>query len=388
MTMLDNLQPAERVHRSKAPKPSVEFDGTEGAAVTPGYRSEPENFDEFLEDAGLDPSDIEVIPPVRTSRWQQQKDGDLVWLTSYRFTFRRKHSDINLPLAVQAAKKQVKLKPLKNPEERALVILWSDLQVGKQDIHGGLPELEQRIAETRQRLIELIKKEKPSKAVFVDLGDTVENFTNKADQQQLYLSPISIMEQVDLAISYAFEALKEVATLIPEVTYASVGSNHCQWRVAKQQVGKGTDDWGVFIGRQLARLTQQTGLDHVRFVEPQEWDESLAVDVFDDNYHVLGIVHGHQVRRPTELSRWWRGQAFGNQPVSDASLLIHGHFHHLNVEEVGMTDYGQSRFRVGAPTLDNGSNWYRLATGEQATPGMATLILEKDTPYGGTVYKL
>ena len=46
--MLDNLQPAERVHRSKAPKPSVEFDGTEGAAVTPGYRSEPENFDEFL----------------------------------------------------------------------------------------------------------------------------------------------------------------------------------------------------------------------------------------------------------------------------------------------------------------------------------------------------
>ena len=73
--MLENLEPAEQIRRQRGPQPVVEFDGSEGHAITPGYDSEPQNFDEFLQHAGIDPSDIEVIPPVRTSRWQQQKDG-------------------------------------------------------------------------------------------------------------------------------------------------------------------------------------------------------------------------------------------------------------------------------------------------------------------------
>ena len=386
--MLENLQPAERIPQKLAPRPAVHFDGNEGAAVTPGYESQPENFDEFLIDAGLDPKDIEVIPPLRTSRWQQQKDGELVWLTSYRFTFRKRHSEIDLPLAVAASKKKAKPKPLSANSEKAVVVLWSDLQVGKVDIHGGLDSLIERVTETRLRLIQFIKKEKPSRVVFVDLGDTVENFTNKADQQQLYLNQASIMEQVDLATTMAYEAIRDVAALVPSVIYASVGSNHCQWRIGKQAVGKSTDDWGVFIGRQLARLAEATETKNLTFVEPNEWDESLAVDVFGDEYHVLGIVHGHQVRRPTDLVRWWRGQSFGQQPVAAATILCHGHFHHLSVEETGMTQYGQSRFRIGAPTLDNGSSWFRNISGEQATPGLAIFTLEKDKPFGGTVFKL
>src|SRR6056297_4195374 len=105
--MLDNLQAAARVHEKPKVTPAVEFDGHEGTAVTPGYDAEPENFDEFLTDAGLDPADIEVIPPVRTSRWQQQKDGELIWLTSYRFTFRKKNTAIDLPTLYAQAKKAV-----------------------------------------------------------------------------------------------------------------------------------------------------------------------------------------------------------------------------------------------------------------------------------------
>jgi len=41
-----------------------------------------------------------------------------------------------------------------------------------------------------------------------------------------------------------------------------------------------------------------------------------------------------------------------------------------------------------APTMDNGSNWFRLVTGEEAVPGLATLILEQGVDYSGTVYKL
>src|SRR6056297_885515 len=120
--MLDNLEAAARVHEKPKVTPAVEFDGHEGTAVTPGYDSEPENFDEFLIDAGLDPTDIEVIPPVRTSRWQQQREGELIWLTSYRFTFRKKRSGVDLPLLMAEAKKSRKTTTKLDTTDKALVV--------------------------------------------------------------------------------------------------------------------------------------------------------------------------------------------------------------------------------------------------------------------------
>lgn len=385
--MLENLKPAQKISSPPKYKPGVEFDGTEGTAVTPGYDNEPENFDAFLIDAGLDPEGIEVIPPVRTSRWQQQKDGELVWLTSYRFTFRRKTVGVNLPLLLAEAKKSVKLKPLKSVESKALVVLWSDLQVGKVDYRGDSKSLIERVALMQQRLTDQIKREKPSKVIFADMGDTVENFSNAANMAQLQSNDLSIMEQVDLATTFAWQTLKLIVKLVPEVTYASIGSNHCQWRVGGQTVGKATDDWGVYIGRQLARLAGELELP-IKFLEPQPHDESLALDVFGDGVHILGLVHGHQVQRPEAIGDWWRKQAFGRQPVSEATILCHGHFHHLRVTEMGSTTTGGSRFVIMASTLDNGSGWYKKRSGEDSVPGLVTFVLEQGVDFTGTVYKL
>ena len=385
--MLENLKPAPKVQAPKNFRPGVEFDGTEGVATTPGYDNEPENFDEFLRDAGLDPEGIEVIPPVRTSRWQQQKDGELVWLTSYRFTFRRKATDIDLPMLIAEAQKNLKPVKLGKPNPRALVILWSDLQVGKVDFRGDTNTLLERVALMQERLIEQVKREKPEKVIFADLGDTVENFYNANGPQQNYSNDLSIMAQVDLATTLAYQTMKRVAQYATDITYASVGSNHCQFRMNGKAIGTPTDDWGVFIGRQIARLSQEAGQGW-KFVEPQTHDESLAIDVFGDGFHILGVAHGHQARRPDLMATWWRQQAFGHQPVADANVLIHGHFHHLRITELGCTPRGTSRFLVMAPTMDNGSNWFRLVAGEEAVPGLATLILEQGVDYTGTVYKL
>jgi len=389
--MLENLKPAPKVRTADKVRPGIEYDGYEGTATTPGYASEPENFDEFLIDAGLDPNGIEVIPPVRTSRWQQQKDGELVWLTSYRFTFRKKHGDLDLPLILaEAEKKQQPAKP-KTLQPEALIILWSDLQVGKVDYRGDTVSLMERVTLMHDRLGNLIDQRKPERVVFADLGDTVENFDNKGREAQLQSNDLSIMEQVDLATTLAWRTLAHIARIVPTVTYASVGSNHCQWRRGGQQIGKGTDDWGVFIGRQLARLAKETGLDNIRFTEPQPHDESLAVDVFGDGYHVLGIAHGHQVNRPDAMATWWKQQAFGAQPVSAASILVHGHFHHLRIQETGSVDRGDrlaSRYIIQASTLDNGSGWYRKQSGEDSQPGLVTFALQRDTDFTGTVWKL
>lgn len=387
--MLDNLEPAPAVKTAKTLKPSLEFDGVEGEAVTPGYVEKPQNFDEFLRDAGMDPSDIDVIPPVRTSRWQRW-DGE--WLTSYRFTFRKKSGNIDLPLIMAEARKRLGKPKLPKTEERCLVVLWSDLQVGKVDYRGGTDQLLERVALMQAKLMEQVRREKPEQVIFADLGDTVENFYNTASAQQHYSNDLSIMEQVDVATTLAWQTIRLLAQTVPTVTYASVGSNHCQFRAANgKAIGKPTDDWGVFIGRQLARLAKETGADNIKFLEPQAHDESLAIDVFGDGYHVLGIVHGHQAARPEAVGDWWRKQSFGRQPVADASLLVHGHWHHMRVQELGSVDRGDktaSRFIVMAPTMDNGSNWFKMRSGEDSIPGLATLILEKGIDYSGTVYKL
>ena len=385
--MLENLSPAQKIQPKSKYKPGIEFDGSEGSAVTPGYDSEPENFDEFLLDAGLDPDGIEVIPPVRTSRWQQQKDGELIWLTSYRFNFKRKTAGIDLPLLLAEANKKVKLTPLKDLCDKALVILWSDLQVGKVDYRGNSDSLIERVSLMQQRIQDQIKREKPARVIFADMGDTVENFSNAANMQQLQSNDLSIMEQVDLATTFAWQTLKMIVKLVPDVTYASIGSNHCQWRVGGQTVGKATDDWGVYIGRQLARLASETELP-IKFIEPQPHDESLALDVFGDGFHILGLVHGHQVQRPDGIGDWWRKQSFGRQPVSEATILCHGHFHHLRVTEMGSTQSGGSRFVIMASTLDNGSGWYKKRSGEDSVPGLVTFILEQGIDFTGTVYKL
>lgn len=389
--MLDNLKAAAKISIPGKVSPTVEFDGNEGTAVTHGYEAEPENFDEFLVDAGLDPADIEVIPPVRTSRWQQQKDGDLVWLTSYRFTFRRKSSSIDLPLLMAEAKKKPKRPKIVDTTDKALVVLWSDLQIGKVDIRGGTDELLDRVELAEARLLDLVKREKPERVVFVDVGDTVENFDNAAREQQSWSNDLSLMDQIDLATTLAWQTIKALAEKVGQVTYLSVGSNHCQWRKNGKVVGNATDDWGVFIGRQLARLASETNMTNIDFKEPQPHDESLAHDVFGDKFHILGVAHGHQVARPERIPTWWRQMAFGAQPVANASLLVTGHFHHVRVQELGGVDRQNgttSRWWIQASTMDNGSSWFRRIAGEDSQPGLVTFMLEKGQDFTGTIWKL
>jgi hypothetical protein len=385
---LENLIPAPRIEAPAGWRPAVEFDASTGIgeATTKGLIGEP-NFDEFLRSAGYDPEVYEVVGnTVKTSKWQQREDGD--WLTSFKFTFRLKNKDLDLPLLWSEARKRIKGSPLKTFDPKALIILFSDLQVGKADHRGGTEELLDRIALVKTKLIAQVKKEKPERIVFCDVGDIIESFTSSQDMQQLATNTLSLMQQVDLATTIVWDFLKSLAVLVPDITYATVGSNHCQNRINKQKVGKpGQDDWGVFIGRTLARLAQETGLP-IKFIQPHPHDESLAHDIFGDGFHILGLWHGHQSQRPEGVPDFWRKQSFGRQPIAGATVGVTGHFHHLRVQELGSTPSGGSRFWVQAATLDNGSGWYRLNSGEDSQPGLVTFILEKGVDFTGTVSKL
>ena len=383
--MLENLTtPAPKIEMPNGVKPVIEVDGSEGEAQTPGL-SDGADFHEYLQDAGFDLSRVEILGSPRISRWQVY-DGS--WRTAYRFRFRMLgETAVDLPLLYKRAKAKVPKFTQKTKTDNALVVLWSDLQVGKSASLGGTEELIARVTASTQRLVAHAKAVKPSRILFCDVGDIVEGFDNAANIAQLQSNTLSIMGQVDLAATMTYEAIKALSAVCDDIVYLTVGSNHCQWRVGKQRVGSPTDDWGVHIGRTLARLCKEVGLP-VRFFEPQQHDESLAFDVFDDGFHILGMFHGHQAARPEAIPAWINGQMFGNQAVTSATTFITGHFHHLKVTELGATPRGSSRYWIQAKTLDNGSDWYRLNSGESAVPGLVTFTLQKETEFTGTVIVL
>lgn len=388
--MLENLAtPAPKVTAPEGWNPSIVFDGEGGEATLPAVEGDnPLDIEGFLRDAGINPDEIDIVGEPRISRWQVARPFPLepAWHTAVRIRWRRKNAKLDLPLLYSLAKKTKAVKSKPVASGKALVVLWSDLQVGKVDHRGGTEAMFQRIAETQVSLINKVKEIKPERIIFCDVGDTIENFGNVADLHQLATNSMSLMQQVDVATSMAWSTLKELVKFAP-ITYLSVGSNHCQFRVSKQKVGNATDDWAIHIGRTLARLSKEVGLD-ITFHEPAIHDESLAYDVFGDSYHVLGMVHGHQANRPEGIPDWWRKQSFGKQSVTASTVLVSGHFHHLRVQELGSTNRGTSRFWVQAATLDNGSNWWRLNSGEDSQPGLVCFALEKEKDFTGTVWKL
>lgn len=383
MLLLENLGPAPKVETPIGWKPAVEFDGIEGVATTPGL-ADGADFTEFLEQAGYSPDKYEIVGNPRTSKWQQREGGD--WLTSYRFTFRLKPDNaVALPLLYQQAKKTKVSSPKLTDNGKVLVIATADYQVGKVASRGNTADLVARLLQSFSKIEKHLKRNKYEQVIILDAGDIIENFGNAADLAQLQSNDLSLMDQVDLAATLQWDLIK-LASKYAKTTYASVGSNHCQWRVNKQTVGKPVDDWGIFIVKQLRKLATEVGLD-VKFLIPADYDESLAFDPFGDKFHVIGLAHGHQANRPDSVPNWLDKQVAGLQPLANYTIAVTGHFHHTRIQQLGQAHNGGSRWWVQASTSDNGSDWYRLTSGQDSTTGITAFELEQGKHFEGQVIR-
>jgi hypothetical protein len=382
--MLENLEPAKKLKAPKDFRPGLEFDGNEGTATTEGLPDAP-NFDEFLEQRGYSPDEYEIVGTPRTSQWQRW-DGE--WLTAYRFHFRRKVTTFDLPtLYAEAKRTRPTVKRTKaKTSGRAFVICPADYQIGKGGSRGGHEESIQRIHAAYERIEERLKAGNYDLIVILDMGDIVEGVSNKADMDQLATNTLSPMQQVDLSAALIWDLMK-IASRYAPITYGSVASNHCQFRVNKAPVGRpGTDDWGVVILQQLRRLATEVGLPVERWLIPHPHDEGFAFDVFGDNSHVLGAIHGHQVARPDAFQLFWSKAVFNDSYLAAATLMVTGHFHHHRVEQFSGTE-GRERWWVQASTMDNGSDWYTRTQGAggDSTPAVTCFELEAGVPFRGKI---
>ena len=263
----------------------------------------------------------------------------------------------------------------------------ADYQVGKVGSRGNTQDLIARVFASYERIEQKLKQGKYEKVIILDAGDMIESVSNKASMAQLESNDLSPMQQQDLAAALLWDLIKLAHKYAP-VTYASVGSNHCNFRVNGQVVGKpGLDDVGIVILQQLRRLSTELGMD-VSYLIPDPYDESLSLDVFGDEFHIVALAHGHQAARPNNMESWLQKQTFGQGPVAAFTTFVSGHFHYLRVEELGPAHNGGSRYWVQASTSDNGSDWFRLKAGTESKTGIVVFELERDVPFTGTVHKL
>ncbi|MFF4902266.1 hypothetical protein [Streptomyces sp. NPDC001068] len=270
-------------------------------------------------------------------------------------------------LVRDAMRRRRKARPAVDTAERALVVVYADAQAGKVGRDGGTPELIARIAERFDRLDDHVRDLKavgrgPSVAYWADAGDCVEGFENTT--QQAFTNDLTLTEMIRVHRRVTFEGLDRLAGKFGRVVAATCGSNHGRVRRGKDAVGPPVDDWGIEVMSQVADAyaRNEDAYGHVSFVMPERWRDTVSLDVAGK---IVGLSHGHQYPRPEKAGDWWRGQTFGRQPVADADILITGHYHHFRTQQMG-----NGRLWIQAPTLDNGSDWYAVRSGEVSTSGL------------------
>lgn len=365
----------------KAPKgweARVEIDGDSGTVITPPQDdTNITDFSAILAEIG-DLEDFEPIGNVKFSKWQVY-DGS--WRISYKLDLVRKSPNtFDLP-TLYAEVKHVKplisirdYEPIKS-STRTLVVPFSDLQAGKVGSRGDSAALVERVLEKKERLRKYIAEQNCSEAVFLDGGDVVESFENTA--QQGFTNDLSIMQQLDLAGTLEQEFITLLAQTHDKVTVGGVPSNHSAWRNGKNILGRPSDDWGLFLLKQIEKAYKLAPSDfgHVKFTYPGDWEKGLSIPVQGLD---IGLVHGEDSTL-AQMENWWAKQVHGNSPIADADILITAHYHTLGLKPSGRSrKTGKQKYWIATPTLDNGSDWWANKSGSDSDPGLMAFVVDSE----------
>lgn len=260
-------------------------------------------------------------------------------------------------------------------QDKAFVIAFSDLQVGKTDELGGTEELSRRLASVFSQIENhLASQPTYGEIVFADTGDLLEGFGNTVAQQQT--NDLSLTDQIRFAQRVVVEAIRRFMPYAPKFTYVAVPSNHCAVRTgtgSKSRSNAPNDDWGLLIQDNIrTALATLPEYQHIEFVQPSKWEEATTHTTVDGT--VMGFAHGHQWG-VNKAGDWLAKMAVGKRSnLQNADLLLHGHYHSFTLSLVGAGQHV-----IGAPTIDNGSSWFSNASGISSPASMLTFVAAGNT---------
>lgn len=365
---------------TKPPKgwePQATVKGDEGEVCSPAQNKPTmKDFSDVLRFFQIDPDVFEVLDETVQVRQWQAYGGD--WLSYYKFNIRKKNPNaFDLPMLFSEVKAELVFKRPEVPTahtNRTLVVPFADMQVGKVGSRGDTKSLISRVEEKRWKLEEYAQRMNCSEAVFLDGGDVVESFENVA--QQGFTNDLSLMQQLDLAGTIEQEFISMLAKSHSKVTVGGVPSNHAAWRRGKDILGKPSDDWGLFLLKQIqkAYTLAPESYGHVEFVYPEDWRKSLNIEVQGVG---VGLVHGEDSSL-AQMENWWAKQVHGASPVAESDILITNHYHTLGLKPSGRSlRTGKQKYWLATPTLDNGSDWWANKSGSDSDPGLMAFVVDE-----------
>ncbi|MEE8666850.1 MAG: hypothetical protein SOI13_01565 [Bifidobacterium mongoliense] len=331
----------------------------------------------------LDPQKFAIADDtVRMSTWQQSRrlangDRDVVDLYSYRARFRR-ISDEGKAMAELLASQITPVAPKPDSEFASgdpLVICFADLQTGKAgERFGGTAELIDHFHSVLGSLVDIAARDNPRIIAICDLGDICEGWSNHTSISQVSTNDITQSEQLRVARRLLTEAIISLAPYAARTIVAGVDSNHMQERVQNGQQNR-HGDYGLenLRGIKDAFELLETDLEP-EFVIPGPLDSGAFITV--DGLRIA-LTHGHDAKRIQNMPQWLANQAaMPGSPYAKASVLVHGHYHHLAIQE------SRHRLILGCPALESGSNWVLRGEGEESDPGVLTFRVHDGRLHG------
>ncbi len=367
-------------------KPGVIFDGQRPSMMTTPPLPKMETAEEFeaaVRELGYPLPEgytlmlVEMQIAHHENFWTREGQGDdavTVPSNSFRYRFKvvpksaRHDEDIAVLMAEAKKVKHPKVKK-RGETDTSLVINLADFQVGKVDELGGTAETLARSEAALAYIRATYGRKGIGELILVDNGDSSEGFESSPTAERT--NDASQTEQIRLVRRIFWRWIEALAPIATSVKWISVPSNHCRVRRGKNALGDSLDDWGIEVCSQLSDIAAANpeAYGHVEFIVPNQYEEHVLLTLGGGK--VIGFAHGHQKNQPSQLTNWIKST--GRRGLSQADIVVVGHYHHLVVES-----YGEGQTLFICPTNDNGSSWFTPSSGERSTPGILTFKVDAD----------
>lgn len=386
-----DIEIATRKSSNQHPKgfePGYRLKGSKGEITSqPQDTNNIKVYDDILKQLELDPKKYEVIEPVEVRSWDSPVDGGkrlFYYKAKIQSRTKIKANDPDYDELLTEVKKYKKPKKLKFNSEDSIVFCWSDWQLGKPDGKGTkviVERLNQMIPDFVD-YVETLRKNgrKINNLYILSLGDIIENCSGHYPTQE-WGGELNLRDQVKVARRIMVKALTEWSPLFKNVVVCAIAGNHGENRNNGKTFTDFADNHDVAVVEQVQEILEQNpkSFSHVKFYIPND-ELSATVDI---SGKIVGFAHGHQFRSGISIKsgrfsldkaiKWFAGQCMGRTPVGDADLLVWGHFHHH-------TKYpNRGRWFIQAPSIDDGSKWYKDMTGDDSPPAQISFIINGDS---------
>jgi len=360
------------------------IDTAKGTLTVQGGEKPPSEWTDIIRELGLDPDlwTVDESQPVQVRTWDSG-DKRMYYYRATVIPNRAVEASQDVEALIRAVKRRKPRTRETADAERALCVVAADWQAGKGNERGtGADELLERLFHLRDevpRRIKALKKagDPVDTIALLSVSDLVEGCAGHYPMQQ-WQTELDNRQQARLVRRVLVELITAWAPLVPNMTVATVPSNHGERRLN----GKAFTNWGDNADVEVFEIVREIlgqnpdAYGHIKWAIPDQ-EMTVTLDVCGT---IVGLAHGHQFRgsgsAQQKALKWWKDMAMNRTAIGDADILLSGHLHHFTAITEGVEGSPKGRTHFQAPALDVGSKWFEIMGGPPTQQGTLTFTVD------------